>query len=93
MTAAIISVTENGAKRSVLLSEKMNVKGFECKCFCYSKYISDSAESYENISILVKRIFSEYDILIFICACGIAVRTISPFIKSKISDPAVIVMD
>ena len=93
MTAAIISVTEKGTMQSELLYKKIEAKGFKCKRFCYSKYASVGAESYENISILVKRIFSEYDILIFICACGIAVRTISPFIKSKISDPAVIVMD
>lgn len=93
MTAAIISVTENGAERSALLSEKMKGKGFECKRFCYGKYISDSGQGYESLSELVKRIFNEYDVLIFICACGIAVRTISPLIKSKVCDPAVIVMD
>ncbi|MDE6103979.1 MAG: cobalamin biosynthesis protein, partial [Oscillospiraceae bacterium] len=93
MTAAIISVTEKGTMQSELLYEKIKAKGLKCKRFCYSKYASVGAESYENISILVKRIFSEYDILIFICACGIAVRSISPIIKSKTSDPGVIVMD
>ncbi len=85
MTAAIISVTEKGTMQSELLyKKKIEAKGFKCKRFCYSKYASVGAESYENILILVQtRIFSEYDILIFICACGIAVRTISPFIKSK----------
>lgn len=93
MTAAIISVTEKGTMQSELLYKKIEAKGFKCKRFCYSKYVSVGAESYESISILVKRIFSEYELLIFICACGIAVRTISPFIKSKTYDPAVIVMD
>lgn len=93
MTAAIISVTENGVKQSALLYEKMNVKGFECKRFCYCRYKSDGADSYENIVMLVRSIFTEYDILIFICACGIAVRAISSMVKSKTSDPAVIVMD
>ena len=39
--------------------KKIEAKGFKCKRFCYSKYASVGAESYENISILVKRIFSE----------------------------------
>lgn len=93
MTAAIISVTEKGTMQSELLYETIKAKGIDCKKFCYSKYTSDGAEEYENIFMLVKTIFSQYDILIFICACGIAVRAISPMINSKTSDPAVIVMD
>jgi cobalt-precorrin 5A hydrolase len=37
--------------------------------------------------------FSEYDGLIFVGACGIAVRGIAPFLKSKHVDPAVVVVD
>lgn len=37
--------------------------------------------------------FSASDALIFVSSCGIAVRSIAPFIKSKTEDPAVIVTD
>ena len=37
--------------------------------------------------------FAQAHGLIFIGACGIAVRTIAPFLKSKTSDPAVLVID
>lgn len=37
--------------------------------------------------------FAQAHGLIFIGACGIAVRTIAPFLKSKMSDPAVLVID
>lgn len=42
---------------------------------------------------LVRRIFAEYDGLIFIAALGMVVRLISPLIKSKLSDPAVVCVD
>ena len=42
---------------------------------------------------LIDEIFDKFDALIFICATGIVVRTIAPHIVSKLSDPAVIVID
>ncbi len=41
----------------------------------------------------IKKIFDEYDGLIFIAALGIVVRLVSPFVKNKIGDPAVICVD
>ena len=37
--------------------------------------------------------FSRADALIFVSSCGIAVRSIAPFVKSKQTDPAVLVVD
>ena len=39
------------------------------------------------------RRFAESDAIIFIGACGIAVRSIAPFVSSKKTDPAVVVID
>lgn len=42
---------------------------------------------------LLASLFSDSDTLIFVCACGIAVRTIAPLIQDKTKDPAVLVTD
>ncbi len=41
----------------------------------------------------VEALFQSVDALIFVGACGIAVRAIAPFVCSKTTDPAVIVAD
>lgn len=92
MTAALISVTAKGRelsrKISALLSEKNIVKRF-----CFYKNSDENAVSFSDIKSLTASVFYESDALIFICACGIAVRSVAPLIKSKASDPAVIVID
>ena len=37
--------------------------------------------------------FASSDALLYIGACGIAVRAIAPYVRDKLSDPAVVVMD
>lgn len=49
--------------------------------------------SHKSISSDIEPFFNAGGALIFIGACGIAVRTIAPYVKSKTTDPAVIVID
>ena len=42
---------------------------------------------------VVEPLFPLVDALIFVGACGIAVRAIAPFVKNKLTDPGVIVVD
>lgn len=95
MILSIMSFTANG----IILSEKVaKVMGdIDCniytKCSRYSsadhlaQYIEDSIVDWSG------RQFEERNAILFIGACGIAVRAIAPHITDKLKDIPVLVMD
>ncbi len=72
-----ISFTENGLELSRKIAK-----------FFYAEVFKP-----ENLHEFMSEYFSEVKAIIFVGACGIAVRAIAPFLKSKLTDPAVIVID
>jgi len=83
MKIAIISINKNTEK----LAKKLKPS------FENAKIFSGRMAQKCVLKNLVGGIFKEYEGLIFIGALGIAVRLISPFIKNKLSDPAVVSVD
>ncbi len=92
MKIAVISVTEKGRRLSESLSVGLREK-FTADRYCFYKHTDEGAADFSKLSELIGKIFFRYDSLVFICACGIAVRAIAPNIRSKADDPAVIVAD
>ncbi len=88
--AAVISLTGRGRH----LSEKIAASGVcVCERFCFEKHTDPDAQAFSDMSRLTAGIFGRFDALIFVCACGIAVRMIAPHVRSKLTDPAVIAVD
>jgi Cobalamin biosynthesis protein CbiG len=84
--ASIFAYSDQGCRLAKKVSEFLP----DSKIYSIGKY----AEKY-NINVIDSfgELFDNSDSLIFICACGIAVRTIAPCLKSKTTDPAVVVID
>lgn len=81
MRTAIISLTAKGAHLAEKISSKVGGQTFA------------KGKNFNKLADLVADIFGKFDGLIFICAAGIVVRMIAPHIVSKLSDPAVLVID
>lgn len=94
MRLSIISFTENG----ILLSEKI-AKLMSEECALYTKCGADDKAGrtvrFVNGSMeeWAKGQFEERNALLFIGACGIAVRAIAPHITDKLHDSPVLVVD
>lgn len=92
MRTAIFAVTEQGAS---LAWRTVQALDGESRVFLKkgTETGHHGAKCFERLSEVVREAFLQYDALIFIMAAGIAVRMIAPHIVSKLSDPAVVVMD
>ena len=55
--------------------------------------IPAGATSFSRIMALTPEIFIKYDGLIYVAPCGLVVRSLATSVQSKLSDPAVVVID
>ena len=82
MRKIIFAITDNGAALANKISKFLE----GCTVFIKDR-------DFDKLRNAVDDNFKKFDALIFISAVGIAVRMIAPHIISKLSDPAVIVID
>ena len=84
----VLAFSREGAKLASLIASE--TKG---RAWAPEKFASDEVLAIEpSLAEWTKAHFAS-EALVFVSACGIAVRTIAPFIKSKTEDPAVVVLD
>lgn len=84
MKISIISFTGNGFDLGCRLCEKLRQEDCEASVYrCGKDGLREWTSSH----------FASDDALVFIGAAGIAVRAVAPLIRSKTSDPAVVVID
>lgn len=96
MKAYILSFTENGTKTGRNLKIFLEGMGHCIQCYAAGRFFNEAEGIMPvepDLKSVVKTAFERCDALIFIGACGIAVRAIAPFIKNKTIDPGVICID
>lgn len=91
MKVAMICFSLTGQETAEKLRQGLTGIGITATLDKKSRYLSDSITV--STSVWAGEKFRETDALIFVGASGIAVRSIAPYVASKKSDPAVLVVD
>ena len=93
MKIAIASFTRNGCVWNQKLCAAL--KKHSCEGYALEKYGKEAGipAIAPSLPAWTERMFQKMDAILFVGACGIAVRSIAPYVKSKKTDPAVLCMD
>jgi cobalt-precorrin 5A hydrolase len=92
MKIQLAAFTKNGGMLCLRLQQLLNTREHDAEGF--SKFnIIGLKPLVMSLDEFTRKAFSICDAVVFIGAAGIAVRAAAPYIKSKDSDPAVIVID
>lgn len=91
MKISMICFSMTGCETASVLKKGLVSAGMDVELAKKSRYLPDSVK--ESTSDWAGARFQNRDALIFIGACGIAVRSIAPYVAGKKTDPAVLVID
>ena len=95
MRIALTAFTRRGGALARALSQALAGEGHACALACPARLGEDLGfpETYERVGDWAGARFRDADALLFVGASGIAVRAIAPYVRDKLTDPAVVSVD
>ena len=94
MRLALIAFTARGGELAQSLAEGLAAAGHSCALSGGGRAARAlGLPDCGSLSDWTARVFAQTDGLIFVGACGIAVRAIAPYVRDKFHDPAVVAVD
>ena len=87
-------LTARGCELARVLANALAAEGDEVRvCGCGRHVQAPGVQVCDDLHAWTREAFARSDALLFVSACGIAVRAIAPFVRDKLSDPAVVCVD
>lgn len=92
MKLALTAFTRRGLELARRLAGALAEEGHTC-ALSAPRRLAGEGPGYDSLGAWTGEQFRQADALIFVGACGIAVRAIAPFVRDKFTDPAVVSVD
>ncbi len=93
MNIAVIAFSDCGAALAKQLTPLVE-QGHDIRGYVARRHAGATGfKPFDSVYSLTARLFNGADALVFVGACGIAVRAVAPLVQSKLADPAVVVCD
>lgn len=94
MRIGMVAFTDRGMSLALSLAEGLRAQGNDVQLAGPPQLAKmPSVHAYESLSSWTEEAFAACDALVFVSACGIAVRAIAPSVQDKLRDPAVVCVD
>ncbi len=93
MLVDVFCCTRRGVALGRRLVAVLGRSGEEVRCHAPANMAGEDVLAFGRMGDAVADAFVRSDALVFVCACGIAVRTIAPHVRDKFRDPAVVCVD
>lgn len=99
MRIHIIAFTPRGALLARELARSLGAAGHTCTPSAFRPFPDETGQPVlppmerQSLTEWTREAFGAADALVFVAACGIAVRAIAPYLQSKHTDPAVVAVD
>src|SRR3990172_9445613 len=91
---AIVAITKQGAETAVRIQQVLTTLGFNSKVYAPAKYAQAGVVLLDKkLGEFVKDTYGKVDGIVAVMATGIVVRAVAPLLESKLTDPAVVVVD
>lgn len=94
MRIGIVAFTERGMRLALSLADGLRSRGNDMQVTGPARLAgAPDIRAYDTLPGWTEQAFANCEALVFVSACGIAVRSIAPFVQDKLHDPAVVCVD
>ncbi|MCL2868144.1 MAG: cobalt-precorrin 5A hydrolase [Candidatus Bathyarchaeota archaeon] len=91
---AIVAITCRGVETALNIGQALDDEGLKNSIFASKKYIKSGVCELEGkFGDFIKENYGRFDAIVAVMATGITIRSVAPYLESKLSDPAIIGVD